>query len=353
MMTLLPALLLVLLMLLLSVQTTVADAVQLNEEDRVLEYQKRNYTWPLDNYVPNTPGWRELMIHRFAQVEELPTSQQRYEGYYRTIHSAFVVPNFTQYGFGLGRCSDDLIATLRQAIQDGLPHVRNEPYSDAINAPLLPWMIDRPELTQRVLQEMLPYAEEWSGLELEPHVAYGFRLYRNHSALYMHLDRMQTHIISFILHIDSSEDAEPWPIFIEDFNGTTHEVILTPGDILFYESSKCFHGRPKRLNGSWYSSIFVHYYPKGWQSTNHDLEAHYAVPPHWSEDPPQKRNRPDLPKMALAGTSMLEPECPNDWCNTMKSKKWSGPGKKGFWMAPTFEEFPLKASAEDGIKNEL
>jgi len=59
------------------------------------------------------------------------------------------------------------------------------------------------------------------------------------------------HIISFILHIDSSEDAEPWPIFIEDFQGRTHEVILTPGDILFYESSKCFHGRPRPLSGSW------------------------------------------------------------------------------------------------------
>jgi hypothetical protein len=41
-----------------------------------------------------------------------------------------------------------------------------------------------------------------------------------------------------IYHVASSEDAEPWPIYIEDLNGRTHEVILTPGDILFYESSK-------------------------------------------------------------------------------------------------------------------
>ena len=51
----------------------------------------------------------------------------------------------------------------------------------------------------------------------------------------MHVDRIQTHVISIILHIDSSEDASPWPIYIEDFHGNTHEVILTPGDILFYE----------------------------------------------------------------------------------------------------------------------
>jgi hypothetical protein len=36
----------------------------------------------------------------------------------------------------------------------------------------------------------------------------------------MHVDKSQTHVISFILHIDSSEDAEPWPILIEDFDGS-------------------------------------------------------------------------------------------------------------------------------------
>ena len=48
----------------------------------------------------------------------------------------------------------------------------------------------------------------------------------------MHVDRMQTHVVSFILHVDSSEDAEPWPIFIEDLQGRTHEVTLTPGDMV-------------------------------------------------------------------------------------------------------------------------
>jgi prolyl 4-hydroxylase len=134
--------------------------------------------------------------------------------------------------------------------------------TEVINAPELPLFVDRPDLTARVLHELRNYAEEWAKIELVPYRAYGFRLYRNHSQLTMHLDKMQTHIVSFILHIDSSEDAEPWPIFIEDLHGRTHEVILTPGDILFYESSKLFHGRPRRLNGSWYSSIFVHYYPR-------------------------------------------------------------------------------------------
>ena len=52
------------------------------------------------------------------------------------------------------------------------------------------------------------------------HQAYGFRLYGNNSQLHMHTDRPQTHVVSFILHIDSSDDAEPWPILIEDFHGS-------------------------------------------------------------------------------------------------------------------------------------
>jgi hypothetical protein len=34
------------------------------------------------------------------------------------------------------------------------------------------------------------------------------------------VDKSQTHVVNFILHIDSSEDSEPWPILIEDFNGS-------------------------------------------------------------------------------------------------------------------------------------
>jgi len=125
----------------------------------------------------------------------------------------------------------------------------------------------------------------------------------------------------------------------KDFHGNTHEVILTPGDMLFYESSKCFHGRPKRLNGSWYSSIFVHYYPKhDWYEKNHALEAHYAVPPHWSRRPPKEKH---YSRLQMVGTSLKEPDCEHEWCRAAKSIKWSGPGKKGVWIDPTFNEHPF------------
>ena len=108
--------------------------------------------------------------------------------------------------------------------------------------------------------------EAWSGVPLVGNNAYGLRVYRNGSHLNMHVDKSETHIISCILHVDHDDDpeSEPWPLVIEDFQGNTNEVNLESGDMVFYESSKAFHGRPRKFKGKWYSSIFVHYYPVGW-----------------------------------------------------------------------------------------
>jgi len=323
--------------------------IRLTEPERIEEYNRRNYTWPLQNYSPNTEGWRDLMESRFKQVEEIEDSGRRYEGYIQTIHSAFLVPNFTEHGFGLARCPEDLLKDLQQGIRDGLKDPKLENIVDVIDGPT-PWFVTRPDLTQRVLHELKDYAQTWSGVQLTPYRAYGFRLYRNNSALWMHVDKMQTHIVSFILHIDSSEDAEPWPIFIEDFHGRTHEVILTPGDILFYESSKCFHGRPRRLNGSWYSSLFVHYYPSdGWYDQNHELEAHYAVPLRWAQRPTEQT----VDTLNMIGTSMKEPDCPDNWCRAQKSVRWSGPGEDGYWIDPQMHKHEFKPKLGSELHEEL
>ena len=64
------------------------------------------------------------------------------------------------------------------------------------------------------------YYNEQNYVPLIGNNAYGFRLYRNQSTLQMHVDKPETHVISFILHIDSSPDAKPWPILIEDYYGS-------------------------------------------------------------------------------------------------------------------------------------
>jgi hypothetical protein len=120
-----------------------------------------------------------------------------------------------------------------------------------------PIMISDIDDNARILNEMKPMFEWWSGLEIEASIAYGIRAYRNDSNLLMHADKSSTHVISGIYHVGRSEDAEPWPIVIEDFQGNTNQVYLEPGDVLFYESSKCFHGRPQTFVGGYYASIFM------------------------------------------------------------------------------------------------
>ena len=181
-------------------------AVALHEVDRIEEYHKRNYTWP-PKYIPDSAGYKALMESRIAQVAEIENYGDRYEGYMQTVRSAFLVPNFTEHGFGLARCPQDLLDALQQGIHDDFDKKRFETKPLVMEGPRA-WFISRPDLTRRALRELEHYAEEWAkGMDLVPHVAYGFRLYRNESVLHMHVDKSQTHIISFILHIDSSEDS--------------------------------------------------------------------------------------------------------------------------------------------------
>lgn len=53
---------------------------------------------------------------------------------------------------------------------------------------------------------------------------YGTRLYQDGASLVMHYDKIQTHVISSIIHIihEYDDDDEPWPIQIEDHDGVLH-----------------------------------------------------------------------------------------------------------------------------------
>jgi hypothetical protein len=210
----------VLVTLLYLTATTPCTVSAFTEEDRLEQYYARNHSWPIEKFSPETPGWRELFEHRLRQVAEIPDTNDRFEGYAQTLSAGVVQPNYTEWGFGLARAPEPLMEDLRRAIREGVeagPRLEN--HINAITEPR-PWFIDRPDLTKRVLKELQEYPEKWVGFPLTAHTAYGFRLYRNQSRLHVHVDKGATHVISFILHIDSSDDAEPWPILIEDFQGS-------------------------------------------------------------------------------------------------------------------------------------
>lgn len=57
-----------------------AFAFTLDESERLIQYHSRNYTWP-PRFVPETPGWNNLMRSRLEQVNEIDNLNRRYEGY--------------------------------------------------------------------------------------------------------------------------------------------------------------------------------------------------------------------------------------------------------------------------------
>jgi hypothetical protein len=283
------------------------------------------------------------MDRRFSQIEAMANG--RFEGFVQTMSSALTVRNFTENGWGLTKINNDLLAALQQGIRDGFDGAGHEKKIKAIEGDEPPLFIERDDLMDRILEELHPLMEAWSQVPLVPHAAYGFRLYQNNSRLFMHTDKTETHIISGILHVDRSEDAEPWPILIEDYQGNLNEVLLEPGDLLFYESSKCWHGRPKRFKGSWYSSVFAHYYPTDWGLHDEMLEVIYAVPPVWLGEPTPSEE----PRLEMVGTSMKEPDCEDEWCMLKDSVKWSGPGVEGEVLTANNHRYKLKPFLHDEL----
>ena len=192
----------------------------------------------------------------------------------------------------------------------------------AIGAPNRPRFVYQGGLNNRALRTILPIAEAWSGTKLVGSMAYGLRIYRNESTLNMHLDRCETHVISAILHVGHDKDSEQWPLVIEGFDGTTNEVTLESGDMLLYESSKAAHGRPKPFNGSWYSSLFIHYYPVDWDGEQARMDAHYRIPATWSQE-----IHSDEEDLVVSDTTLKEPQCMYSWCAMKNTFTYSGPAE--------------------------
>ena len=52
-----------------------------------------------------------------------------------------------------------------------------------------------------------------------------------------HVDHTKTHVLSAIINVGQKVE-EPWPLDIVDYEKRMHKVILKPGDLLWYESSR-------------------------------------------------------------------------------------------------------------------
>jgi len=112
---------------------------------------------------------------------------------------------------------------------------------------------------------LLPMVEAWiGGSALERTDLYGIRSYPRGATLLPHVDRESTHAASLIVNIAQYAMDAPWPLQIADLDDddAMTNVTMAPGEILFYESARCLHGRTAPLEGGAFVSLFAHYRPK-------------------------------------------------------------------------------------------
>jgi hypothetical protein len=130
--------------------------------------------------------------------------------------ASYLATNYTQNGWGLTRApehitqrlKDRLYATLqeeevcdeqtKECSATSIPangKARVEHFVNVIEGSARPMMIADSTDNARILEEMKPMFEWWSGQELVGSTAYGIRAYRNDSNLLMHVDRPSTHVI--------------------------------------------------------------------------------------------------------------------------------------------------------------
>ena len=93
------------------------------------------------------------------------------------------------------------------------------------------------------------------GKKLIPQYTYA-RVYKNGSVLERHSDRPECqYSVSLCL---GGEYEKPWPIWIKDYSGKSHEVPLDVGDMVVYHGTELEHWRDK-FEGNMQYQLFMHY----------------------------------------------------------------------------------------------
>jgi len=109
---------------------------------------------------------------------------------------------------------------------------------------------------------LTPLVEEWSLTKVRPSWGYGVREYGPGSILNWHRDRVDSHILSCIIHV-SDKSNSPWPLDFVDHEGKHHEITFKPGEMLLYESL-CPHARQQPFDGEYYRNTYYHWRPSTW-----------------------------------------------------------------------------------------
>ena len=177
------------------------------------------------------------------------------------------IPNYTKRGFEkamlpaplLKKIQDFYTSNLDSQTDENIPgdFIFNADKKNKKNSILIDLSTELRNEIHRTLKSMM---ETWCGKALLPTFVYGIRVYKRGAILKCHQDRLETHIISAIINVAQDID-EDWPLSIDDNYYRHHDVILKPGEIIFYEGGRLAHGRPEPLNGDFFANIFCHFKP--------------------------------------------------------------------------------------------
>jgi hypothetical protein len=183
----------------------------------------------------------------------------------RTRELRAQVPHF-RLGFRKSTLDPILYDLLRRRLQSNFDRLEAEPgdvspYIDTVEAgaPATRFQPDE-GFNRALLLALKPIHEAWCGFPLVPSACYGIRVYQRGAYLHEHTDTSETHLISSTICV-AQETEGPWPLSIEDTEGERHEVVIEPGEMLFYEGAYLRHGRPYPLQGAYYAGIYLHYRP--------------------------------------------------------------------------------------------
>ncbi len=175
------------------------------------------------------------------------------------------IPNLTRTGFKKSHLAPGLFARLqafyRQHRAAASPEQVEGQFIYTHDGQAASSLVELSEPLKAAIHGALaPQLCEWSQQSLVPTYVYGIRDYHHGAILKPHRDRLQTHIVSAIINV-AQDTLEDWPLVIEDNDYRRHEILLQPGELVFYEGARLLHGRPIPLNGKHYANIFVHFMP--------------------------------------------------------------------------------------------
>eukprot|EP00793_Prasinoderma_coloniale_P001549 PRCOL_00003353-RA len=274
-------------------------------------HERYGNEWPFDS--PYNYWDPRDIARREAEVFAIDKKKDRLDKWMMFVQE-LMTPNFTHHGVQVEELPTQVKTRLYDFLHDNMDNIKLEPakknkkmcYPTESGEEVHPGFVQLPKaLKDDVAAALKPIHERWCNCKLKYSAFYGIRLYYNGCALRCHVDRIETHVVSSVIHI-ADDVQESWPIEIKDNYGRFHSANLAAGEMLHYESAKLLHCRSTVLRGSWYANAFIHFAPVEswpWKITDRRI----AVPPFWQYGLPDVSD--DLAAFAMMnGTTPGSPE---------------------------------------------